>query len=635
MAPKSSRKGVSYYFRLELNTLQGKITSGFCFLGVLASIMMCIASWIIYPALGRSQYIVEVLDASDHQLLQLSATTEHIVAQANAKVAGAAYFSANELALTTKILRTPLDSLSILSRQWNSKEAILSLKLLEAKAESMVKAVRELGASSTSSERQEQLAQQELVSLKKVIQEQVKTIQKTHTLEKKEILGYIKYRTENLGWILLCCLGMSILIGGTYATYIVMRVLKEIHMLKSKILEISEGKLIETIPPSKNELNSIIKALNILSENLRNIRHFAQEVGKGNFNTNISVFEGQNDLGEALAGMRDSLKTVAQEEKQRNWVATGLAQFSELLRVSTNDLGSYYQSIVSELVKHLKVNQAALYILEQPDGGEAVLELKASYAFDRLKYQQKSLAPGQGLAGQVFLEKKPLFINNIPKTFMQISSGLGAASPRYLAVVPLKVNETVNGVLELASFHPLAPFEVEFLMKIAENISGALQNVSNAQTTARLLEEAQGMAQAMQAQEEMLRQNTEELIATQEQLNCDLQETTHKAALLEQSLLHSPVAQLIVSQQGIILEANRKAMELFSTQQLQNCHLSALLQAPELMDQLQQTQRNKKLSIELDHPGIGKLHLQLQAFAAGEYQYFNLLLMPQESFFAV
>lgn len=630
MAPIGRSKGVSYYFRIELNTIQGKITSGFCFVGILAGFQVILATWLIYPVLEQREYITNVIDASDHQLMLVSATTDRIVTQANLNLLRSEQFSANGLAAITKSVRTPLDSLSRLSKSWKGSESLLSLKLIEVKSESILKGLKALNKID-SPELQAQLVQNELLPLQATIQDQINTIQRIQALEKKATQTFIHSRTDNFSWILASSMITCILIGAAYASYIVMRVLSEIKMLKTKILEISEGKLIDTIPPSRNELNSIIKALNILTENLGNIRDFAAEVGKGNFDTNISVFGGHNDLGEALAGMRDSLKGVAQEEKQRSWVTSGQAHFSELLRNTTTDQTAYYQIIISELVKHLNVNQAALYVLEEQEGCEPVLEMKSSYAYGRLKYQVKTLAPGQGMVGQVFLEKMPLFLNNIPNTFLQIGSGLGEAGANHLVVVPLKINETVNGVLELASFHRLAPFEIEFLLKIAENISGALQNMNNIQTTARLLQEAQDMAQAMQAQEEMLRQNSEELIATQEQLSRDLQETKLRADLIERSIQQSPFAHLIISRNGIIREANTKATELFG-QQLQGKMLASLLDEPELLHWIQQAQENITASQTYQHPQIGEMHLRLQAFSAGNQLYFNLLIVPQGSF---
>ncbi len=626
MTQISKRNSVSYYFRIEFSTLQGKITSGFCMVGVLGAMLVGIACWVLLPALQQSQYIVNTLDASERQLITLAANSEKAVQLVNYRMLMQEMVSAEEIQTIKDLLQPPLDSLSKHSANWKTAEASLSLKVASLKTESLLKAIKSLRAQS-----QEQhivIYDQEILPLQQTIIQQLEKIQQLHMVEKKSIQASIMLRSDRLWMILSGCFACCVVIGGAFAAYIILRVLQEIKMLKNKILELSEGKLIETIPANRNELNSIIKAVNTLTDNLRNIQHFAQEVGSGNFDSNITVFEGQHELGESLAGMRNSLKTVALEEKQRHWVTVGLAQFSELLRTSSDDLSTYYQNIISELVRYLKINQAAIYVADLDELGRQNLELKASYAYGRLKYNHKIIEPGQGLVGQVYLEKQALFLRHIPVNYLQISSGLGEASPRYLVIMPLMVNDTVNGVLELASFHELAAHEIEFLKKITENISGALQNVSNVQTTARLLQEAQSMAEAVQAQEEMLRQNSEELIATQEQLSRDLEETNQKLALLEEALQQSSFPQLLLTADGYVQLANKKAADYFH-QPVQDRPIQDFIQQDALTQFIVKAAAGNSFCFNYTHISQGEATIYLHAFSRDSKTFINLQLIPQ------
>lgn len=626
MAIKDKPKSVSYFFRIEFSTIQGKITSGFCMLGLITIVLVLITCYILKPALEKSQHIVHVLDTTDHQLLLLSANTDNIVSLFNNKVLSQEGLKEEDLSAAGKVLQAPLDSLEILSKVWQFQESKLNLKVAALKLQTLQLKLKNLKA--LSSEEQKLMLESDLLPLKKEIQKQLKGIHTNISVERNELQKFIDIRLENLFLILTTCIILSIVIGAAFASYVLVKVLMEIKMLKIKILEMSEGKLIDPIPASKNELNTIIKALNLLTDNLRNIQEFAQEVGNGNFNTNITVFEGKNDLGESLAGMRASLITVAQEEKQRNWVTTGLAQFSELLRTSNDDLDNYYQMIISELVKYLKVNQAAIYVLETSERDEEVLEMKASYAWGRIKFHEKVIAPGQGMVGQVYLEKLPVFLKNVPANYLQIQSGLGDGAPRYLAVVPLKMNNTVNGVLELASFQELVPHELEFLMKMAENISGAIHNVTNVQTTTKLLEEAQAMAHAMQAQEEMLRQNSEELIATQEQLNRDLQETQQKLSLLEQALNQAPFPHLLLTQAGKVCIANEKANHYFNAN-TQDKYINSLLDHQDLVNFIHTVQAGDACTFAHQHPEKGGVSFHLHTFSIAQDLYINFQIIPQ------
>jgi uncharacterized protein YlxW (UPF0749 family) len=74
------------------------------------------------------------------------------------------------------------------------------------------------------------------------------------------------------------------------------------------------------------------------------------------------------------------------------------------------------------------------------------------------------------------------------------------------------------GVIELASFQDIEPHHLEFIERIAENITTLLANKQAASEMKRLLEESQQRSFSFAQQEEIMRQNTEEFQATQEEL---------------------------------------------------------------------------------------------------------------------
>jgi putative methionine-R-sulfoxide reductase with GAF domain len=85
-------------------------------------------------------------------------------------------------------------------------------------------------------------------------------------------------------------------------------------------------------------------------------------------------------------------------------------------------------------------------------------------------------------------------------------------------IVPMKYNERVEAVLELASFTKFETHEVEFLEKAGEVIASSIYATKTNERTSKLLQETQEQAEALRSQEEELRQNMEELQATQEDM---------------------------------------------------------------------------------------------------------------------
>lgn len=224
-------------------------------------------------------------------------------------------------------------------------------------------------------------------------------------------------------------------------------------------------------------------------------------------------------LASALTKVRNDMQEIARQEQERNWVTQGLARFVDILRSNNQDISELGDHIISELVRYLNANQGGLFILSQEDGREdAHLELIACYAYGRKKHQQKRIEIGEGLLGQVYLEKEHIYLTDVPQNYVQITSGLGQSTPGSLLLVPLVINEEVYGVLELASFQKFKAYQIEFLNKLGESIASTISNVRASENNRRLLEESQVQAEQMRSQEEEMRQNMEELQATQEEM---------------------------------------------------------------------------------------------------------------------
>jgi len=369
-----------------------------------------------------------------------------------------------------------------------------------------------------------------LVDLKGLAQAQTTR----NAISDEELISSSK-RLRNITLILA---GITILLG-LMSAYLLMRAItRPVNFLKDVVIKLGNGELVEDKQTkfSNDEIGEMATAMDNLVSGLKATTHFAESIGKGNYSSDFKPLSEHDVLGNALINMRNNLSRVAEDDAKRNWATEGLAKFGEILRSNTNDLEKLADEIITSLVKYLKANQGALYIMDDEGGDEPTMSMKACYAWDKKKYIDHKIHKGEGLAGQAWQEGDTVYLTEVPQNYIKISSGLGDANPTAILIVPLKVNEQIFGVVEIASFNTFADFEMEFVQKIAESIASTISSVKINARTQRLLEESQEMTEQMRAQEEEMRQNMEELQATQEEMQRNQSESEGTMQALNTSL---------------------------------------------------------------------------------------------------
>ncbi len=276
------------------------------------------------------------------------------------------------------------------------------------------------------------------------------------------------------------------------------------------------------------QLSKIIRRQNhsLIEEEKRSkiVLEFVDELGEGHFENELDIKSEDDHLGHSLNRLRENMirnKHIEEqrrvEEDQRTWVTNGVAQFAEILRRNNDNMEVLSYNIIRYLVDYMKINQAGFFILNTSSDGQKYFELTGFVAFNRKKFADKTIKWGEGLIGRCGLEKETIYITDIPDNYITVTSGLGESNPRSLLLVPLKANDEIFGVIEMASFKPFMEYEINFVEKTAESIAQTISTVRTNIQTSELLRETQIQAEKMAQQEEELRQNLEEMQATQEE----------------------------------------------------------------------------------------------------------------------
>ncbi len=317
-------------------------------------------------------------------------------------------------------------------------------------------------------------------------------IENQQNLLKKEV-NFIQENIGRTNWsIITISVLSSILLGGISISLIrTVRysISKPVRMLNS----LAVGNLDAREAPTHDELNAVIQAGLQLSDNLQKASEFALSIGDGNFDKPFQPVSEKDVLGNALLQMREQLQLVAIENKKRTWAVESMAKLVELIQSENSSFLQIADEVMRLLIHCLKANQGGIFVLNNEKIEDAYLEMLACYAYDRKKFFERKISVKntfvEGLIGQAYMEKQTIYLTELPPDYLHVTSGLGRANPAYLLVVPLKLNDKVEGVIELASFHAFEKYEIDFVEQVGETIAATVITTKANEKTAKLLQE--------------------------------------------------------------------------------------------------------------------------------------------------
>jgi putative methionine-R-sulfoxide reductase with GAF domain len=275
--------------------------------------------------------------------------------------------------------------------------------------------------------------------------------------------------------------------------------------------------------------------------NFQKAAGFISQISSGNFQVDWEELSDKNmnlnqsNLAGELIQMREKMKQLKSEDSKRMWSTEGQAKFSEIIRSYQHDLKTLADESVSFIVKYLNAQQGALFIVRENDD-DKYLELSGCFAFNKKKHVEKRIEIGQGLVGQAYLEQQPVKLTEIPQGYTLITSGLGESTPTCLLIVPMRYNEKVEAVIEIAGFEVYDNHQLEWMEKIGEIMASTLVSLKTTETTQHLLQQFKEQAEQLKSQEEELRQNMEEMEATQEEMRRKEQELERRQVELQELL---------------------------------------------------------------------------------------------------
>ncbi|MEW9121626.1 MAG: response regulator [Thermotaleaceae bacterium] len=231
------------------------------------------------------------------------------------------------------------------------------------------------------------------------------------------------------------------------------------------------------------------------------------------------------------------------------------------------------------------IERALRFIAREVNAGKGIfyrydavnqsLHLAASYAITEKEQLIREYKLGEGIPGQVALEKRAILLKNIQREESYIQTGIFREAPLNVYALPLIYEENIYGVIELASFQGFNIQKQEFLAQgagiLAINLHAAIQNqkvkdlldISEAaqQETRHTANELTEANRILEKQRELLQQQTLKLQQSNAELEEQQQQLQQQSEILYLTNSQLEEQQQLMEEQSRLLSIKNKELE--------------------------------------------------------------------------
>jgi len=211
-------------------------------------------------------------------------------------------------------------------------------------------------------------------------------------------------------------------------------------------------------------------------------------------------FTGASDETGSLARSIEVLKQGAAAIDEQRWVKSSAAGVLGELQ-GTASLETFGERLLSGLVPLLGGGVGGFYVFDETSRR---LWRAGAYGLAVDAQSGAAFGLGEGLVGQCARDGRPVTLTNLPPDYLRIASGVGAAAPVQVLASPLLSKDTLLGVIETATFHPLDSRECALLVELMPLVAMSLEVLQRSLRTQELLGQTQEQARQLGEQTEQL-----------------------------------------------------------------------------------------------------------------------------------
>ncbi|MCK5718509.1 MAG: GAF domain-containing protein, partial [Thiomargarita sp.] len=390
-------------------------------------------------------------------------------------------------------------------------------------------------------------------------------------------------RLEWLGGIAALLIGLFTLI---FITRAIKRLVTPLSLVNEHLKNLALGKIVDDNIKYDNhdEIGELVISARTLKQGMEISVAQANAIANGNYERQVELLSKQDELGQALKNMTNTLRNTTIKNVREDWLKTGQAQLNEKMS-GEQQIAKLAKNIISFLTTYVTAQVGLFYLVKS----ENKLQIIASYAYTMNENTPNEFNFGESLVGEAALEQKIISVTQTTAECpLIIRSGLTGALPQHILLLPFLYENELKGIIEIGSATELTEIQRNFLELIMPNIGITINTADSRTQMQALLKHSQLQAEElklkqkqMQKTNEELQSQSEELQSQSEELQTQQEELRQTNDMLEERTKGLEQQKSETQHKNQALEVNRIEME--KTQiEMEKTQVAIVLKAEEL-----------------------------------------------------